>query len=283
MPVDALGLAAARSPKLVNPRLLSASCCRPPEHLDACGAIRYRAAAEFELRRLGRREYVRSEATVIDMGCSRSPLTNSDCPARRGPQSEPGDRRSTLPRVPRPSSTHCATCSTSSMSPHASMWHGSSSDPKREGPMKVMAAVHTSQVTWVRCRGSGCRVDQPQPSGTGLYRLTIRQVDSPIWVRRSCRGRTRKTFRRGEPWRRVPLAGHRGLTVIALVRQGSFGTAPGQVQDLSAELEREPADGVVATRSARWSSHQWEHPVGTDECPPVQSGPQSPARRPAFQ
>ena len=43
-----------------------------------------------------------------------------------------------------------------------------------------------------------------------------------------------------------PLARRRGLTVIALVRQGFIGTAPGQVQDLSAELDREPADVLVA-------------------------------------
>ena len=44
-----------------------------------------------------------------------------------------------------------------------------------------------------------------------------------------------------------PLARHRGpLTALTLVRDGFIGTAPGQVQDLRAELEREPADVLVA-------------------------------------
>ena len=44
-----------------------------------------------------------------------------------------------------------------------------------------------------------------------------------------------------------PLAKRRGLlTAIALVKDGFIGTAPGQVQDLSRELEREPADVLVA-------------------------------------
>jgi UDP:flavonoid glycosyltransferase YjiC (YdhE family) len=44
-----------------------------------------------------------------------------------------------------------------------------------------------------------------------------------------------------------PLARRRGfLTAIALVRDGFIGTAPGQVQDLSRELEREPTDVLVA-------------------------------------
>ena len=44
-----------------------------------------------------------------------------------------------------------------------------------------------------------------------------------------------------------PLARRAGfLTTFALVRDGFIGTAPGQVQDLSDELEREPADVLVA-------------------------------------
>ncbi len=44
-----------------------------------------------------------------------------------------------------------------------------------------------------------------------------------------------------------PLARHRGpLTALTLVRDGFIGTAPGQVQDLRAELEGEPADVLVA-------------------------------------
>jgi UDP:flavonoid glycosyltransferase YjiC (YdhE family) len=44
-----------------------------------------------------------------------------------------------------------------------------------------------------------------------------------------------------------PLARRPGLLrVLALVRQGFIGTAPGQVQDLSQELDREPADVLVA-------------------------------------
>jgi UDP:flavonoid glycosyltransferase YjiC (YdhE family) len=44
-----------------------------------------------------------------------------------------------------------------------------------------------------------------------------------------------------------PLARHRGpLTALTLVRDGFIGTAPGQVQDLRHELEREPADVLVA-------------------------------------
>ena len=44
-----------------------------------------------------------------------------------------------------------------------------------------------------------------------------------------------------------PLAKHRGmLTALALVKDGFIGTAPGQVRDLRDELEREPADVLVA-------------------------------------
>jgi UDP:flavonoid glycosyltransferase YjiC (YdhE family) len=44
-----------------------------------------------------------------------------------------------------------------------------------------------------------------------------------------------------------PLARRPGLLkVLALVRQGFIGTAPGQVHDLNHELEREPADILVA-------------------------------------
>jgi MGT family glycosyltransferase len=44
-----------------------------------------------------------------------------------------------------------------------------------------------------------------------------------------------------------PLARRPGLLrVLALVRQGFIGTAPGQVRDLNHELEREPADVLVA-------------------------------------
>jgi UDP:flavonoid glycosyltransferase YjiC (YdhE family) len=44
-----------------------------------------------------------------------------------------------------------------------------------------------------------------------------------------------------------PLARRPGLLrVLALVRQGFIGTAPGQVRDLNQELEREPADILVA-------------------------------------
>ena len=44
-----------------------------------------------------------------------------------------------------------------------------------------------------------------------------------------------------------PLARRPGLLrVLALVNHGFIGTAPGQVQDLSQELEREPADVLVA-------------------------------------
>ena len=44
-----------------------------------------------------------------------------------------------------------------------------------------------------------------------------------------------------------PLARRPGmLTALALVKDGFIGTAPGQVQDLSQELEREPADVLVA-------------------------------------
>ena len=42
-----------------------------------------------------------------------------------------------------------------------------------------------------------------------------------------------------------PVA-RRLLTAIAVVRDGFIGTSPGQVQDLSRELEREPADVLVA-------------------------------------
>jgi UDP:flavonoid glycosyltransferase YjiC (YdhE family) len=44
-----------------------------------------------------------------------------------------------------------------------------------------------------------------------------------------------------------PLAKRPGLpTVIAIVRDGFIGTSPGQVRDLTQELEREPADILVA-------------------------------------
>ena len=47
--------------------------------------------------------------------------------------------------------------------------------------------------------------------------------------------------------RRFPLAKRRGpLTALTLVKDGFIGTAPGQVQDLRHELEREPADVLVA-------------------------------------
>ena len=64
MPVDAAlsrtlagrALAQAGQSETAVGQLLQAA-----EHLDACGAIRYRAAAEFELRRLGRRVHRRTQ------------------------------------------------------------------------------------------------------------------------------------------------------------------------------------------------------------------------------
>ena len=41
-------------------------------------------------------------------------------------------------------------------------------------------------------------------------------------------------------------AGSRLRTMVALVRDGFIGTAPGQVSDLQAELAREPADVLLA-------------------------------------
>ena len=203
-------------------------------HLDACGAIRYRAAAEFELRRLGRRVHRRTQrGDGHRYACAvvhRS--RTSDCPARRGPQDEPVDRRSTLPQsqdrrntpaqpVPQARCLLTRRCGT-----------GHRAIRRAEGPMKVMATVvplagHVGPVSGLVAelinRGHQVRVY------TGSrYRQRFADLGATVvpWS-------NAQDFDEENLGATFPLARRRGPTVIALVRQGFIGTAPGQVQDLA--------------------------------------------------
>ena len=57
---------AARSRRPASPSVQSSSCERAAAELHACGALRYRAAAERELRRLGHRVHRRTRPGKAD-------------------------------------------------------------------------------------------------------------------------------------------------------------------------------------------------------------------------
>lgn len=130
----------------------------------------------------------------------------------------------------------------------AALWVGSCAD---EGDDRGRACG------WTRGSdiGAGSRAGQPRAPGAGYtgarYRQRFTDLGATVvpWL-------AAQDFDEDNIGATFPLARRAGfLTTFALVRDGFIGTAPGQVQDLSDELEREPADVLVAGSMSFGGAH----------------------------